>query len=251
MFKLRVKSRTLRDVVSLITTLVDEGTFILTPEGISFRSMDPSRVSMVDFYMGKSSFEEYSCSENEPMSLVLSNLLAIMKRAGKDDLVELLHEDKTATVKVTLLSKNSRSFTVPLLEADSEEQVLPKLSYTGHATVVSELLNEALEDVALASDHVAVTLRDGSLQFDGKGDVLKAEVEFSKGSDALLNAELEGKSVRSVYPLTYLKGFLKNSLPLALTMVFNFSTDMPVKISFSLSFEGHLDFYLAPRIEVE
>jgi hypothetical protein len=26
---------------------------------------------------------------------------------------------------------------------------------------------------------------------------------------------------------------------------------MPVKISFSLSFEGHLDFYLAPRIEVE
>ncbi len=46
MFKMRMaNAKLLRDMITVISTLVDEATFNINPEGIKLRAMDPSRVA--------------------------------------------------------------------------------------------------------------------------------------------------------------------------------------------------------------
>ena len=64
MFKIRVSdAKLVRDAVTAISTLIDEGTFNVDSDGIRLRSMDPSRVAMVDFAMQKTVFDEYASDE--------------------------------------------------------------------------------------------------------------------------------------------------------------------------------------------
>ncbi|UCG44928.1 MAG: hypothetical protein JSV58_05955 [Candidatus Bathyarchaeota archaeon] len=50
LFKVKMAdSKTLKDMVTAISTLIDEATFDITPDAIKLRAMDPSRVAMIDF----------------------------------------------------------------------------------------------------------------------------------------------------------------------------------------------------------
>jgi proliferating cell nuclear antigen len=118
MFKLKVSdAKLLRDMASAISILVDEATFKIEPEGLKLRAMDPSRVAMIDFEWPKTIFEEYVAQEPTKMCINISELLKLLKRAGKDESVEMSLDDKTGRLQVNILGKYSRNFTMPTLEA--------------------------------------------------------------------------------------------------------------------------------------
>ncbi|MCD6431567.1 DNA polymerase sliding clamp, partial [Candidatus Bathyarchaeota archaeon] len=86
MFKLKMaEAKLLRDMATAISILVDEATFKINPEGMNLRAMDPSRVAMVDFEWPKTIFEEYTCTEPTKMCINISELLKLLKRAGKNE----------------------------------------------------------------------------------------------------------------------------------------------------------------------
>ena len=90
MFKLKMSdAKLLKDMASAIAILVDEATFQINPENIKLRAMDPSRVAMVDFEWPKTVFEEYTCSEPAKMCINISELLKLIKRADRNEVVEL------------------------------------------------------------------------------------------------------------------------------------------------------------------
>src|SRR5512139_2043569 len=90
MFKLKVSdAKLLRDMATAISILVDEATFKIDPDGLKLRAMDPSRVAMIDFEWPKTIFEEYECTEPSKMCINITELLKLLKRAAKDESVEL------------------------------------------------------------------------------------------------------------------------------------------------------------------
>ena len=54
----------LKAIISAISTLVEEATFVATAEGISFRGMDPSHVALIDISWPNSAFEKYECDSD-------------------------------------------------------------------------------------------------------------------------------------------------------------------------------------------
>ncbi len=56
--------------------------------------MDPSRVAMIDFEWPKTIFQEYVATEPTKYCLNITELLKLLKRAGKDEAVELSLDDK-------------------------------------------------------------------------------------------------------------------------------------------------------------
>ena len=63
------------------------------------------------------------------MCINISELLKLLKRAGKDESVELSLDDKTGRLQVKITGKYSRNFTMPTLEASEEEVPTPKISF--------------------------------------------------------------------------------------------------------------------------
>ena len=54
----------LKAIISAISTLVEEATFVATAEGITFRGMDPSHVALIDISWPNSAFEKYECDSD-------------------------------------------------------------------------------------------------------------------------------------------------------------------------------------------
>ena len=100
MFKLKVSdAKLIRDMATAISILVDEATFKIEPDGMKLRAMDPSRVAMIDFEWPKTIFQQYEANEPSKMCINISELLKLLKRAGKDESVELSLDDKTGRAR--------------------------------------------------------------------------------------------------------------------------------------------------------
>lgn len=251
MFKLKVSdAKLLKDMVTAISILVDEATFKIEPENLKLRAMDPSRVAMVDFEWSKTVFEEYTCTEPTKMCINISELLKLLRRAGKNEVVELSLDEKTGRLQIMITGRYTRNFTMPTLEASEEEVPTPKITFNVRAKATTEGLRQAIEDAQLVSDHVRIQVDTEKLVFNAAGDLMGATIELLKGSDTLLDLEAKEPS-KATFSLSYLSEIIKAASATSDIATLEFSTDMPIKLDFQQTKEGKLTFYLAPRIETE
>jgi proliferating cell nuclear antigen len=251
MFKLKVTdAKLLRDMATAISILVDEATFKIESEGLKLRAMDPSRVAMIDFEWPKTIFAEYECSEPSKMCINISEILKLLKRASKDETVELSLDDKTGRLQVKITGKYTRNFTMPTLEASEEEVPTPKISFNVKAKTTTHGLSQAIEDAQLVSDHVRIEADSEKLTLNATGDLMGAIITLQKGSDALLDLETKENS-KATFSLSYLSEIIKAASATSDIATIEFSTDMPVRIDFQQTKEGKLTFFLAPRIETD
>jgi proliferating cell nuclear antigen len=251
MFKLKVAdAKLLRDMANAISILVDEATFKIDPDGLKLRAMDPSRVAMIDFEWPKTIFEEYESNQPSKMCINISELLKLLKRAGKDESVELSLDDKTGRLQVKITGKYSRNFTMPTLEASEEEVPTPKIAFNVKAKITTQGLSQAIEDAQLVSDHVKIEADPEKLTLNASGDLMGATIAIQKGNDALLDIEAKENS-KATFSLSYLSEIIKAASATSDIALLEFSSDMPVRIDFQQTKEGKLVFFLAPRIETE
>ncbi len=251
MFKLKVTdAKLLRDMATAISILVDEATFKIDSDGLKLRAMDPSRVAMIDFEWPKAIFENYEAFEPSKMCINISELLKLLRRAGKDESVELTLDDKTGRLQVSIMGKYSRNFTMPTLEASEEEVPTPKISFNVKAKTTTSGLSQAIEDAQLVSDHVKVEADTEKMTLVASGDLMGATITLQKGSDALLDLEAKEPS-KATFSLSYLSEIIKAASATSDIATLEFSTDMPVRIDFQQTKEGKLTFFLAPRIETD
>jgi len=251
MFKAKMAdAKFLKDMMGAISILVDEATFDVSPEGIKLRAMDPSRVAMVDFEWPKTVFDDYSCGETMKMCINISEMLKLLRRTGKDESVELSLDEKTGKLKIAIKGKYSRTFNMPTLEAMDEEVPTPKVTFNVCAKTTTQGLREAIEDASLVSDHVKIEAENDKMIMNAAGDIMGAKIEFTSGSDVLLEMTTKQAS-KATFSLSYLSEIVKAAVPTSEIVVIEFSTDMPIKLDFKQEKEGTLKFFLAPRIEVE
>lgn len=251
MFRLKVAdAKLLRDMATAISILVDEATFKIDLEGLKLRAMDPSRVAMIDFEWPKTVFEEYLCTEPTKMCINISELLKLLKRAGKDEAVDLSLDEKTGRLQVKIAGKYFRSFTMPTLEASEEEVPTPKITFNVKARATTHGLSQAIEDAQLVSDHVRIEADNERLVLNASGDLMGATITLQKGSDTLLDLETREPS-KATFSLSYLTEIIKAASATSDIAILEFSSDMPIRLDFQQTKEGKLTFYLAPRIETE
>ncbi len=251
MFKLKVsEAKLLRDMATAISILVDEATFKIEPDGLKLRAMDPSRVAMIDFEWPKTIFEEYECVSPSKVCINISELLKLLRRAGKSENVELSLDEKTGRLQIVVTGKYSRSFTMPTLDAVEEEVPTPKIDFNIKAKITTQGLSQAIEDAQLVSDHVRIEADTEKLLLIASGDLMGATITLKKGSELLLDLEAKETS-KSTFSLSYLSEIIKAASATSDIATLEFSTDMPIRIDFQQIKDGKLTFFLAPRIETD
>src|SRR5438309_10305041 len=83
-------ARLFRNLIVVISSLIEEADFNATPEGIKLRSMNPSHIAMVDFEWPKAAFDTTECNTPTKLRLSVSNLLKLLKRTRGDATVKIV-----------------------------------------------------------------------------------------------------------------------------------------------------------------
>lgn len=251
MFRIRISdTKTFRSVLDALSTIIDEATFTISPDGMKLRAMDPSRVAMVDFEMKRTSFDEYEATEDSKVCVNLNELKKLLRRAGKDDIIELSLNEETGQFLVRVRGRYTRTFSLPVLEASEEEVPEPKLAFNAKVTLTASDFYDTLKDVELVSDSVRIEADGERFIMNAKGDVAGAEIEIKKGDDTLISIEAKEPS-RATFSLSYLTEIVKAASDTSDIVTLEFSTDMPLRLDFRQRYDGRLVYLLAPRVEVE
>ena len=56
MFQAKARAEVLKEVVNVVSTLVDEAKFTVNSDGLTIKAVDPAHIAMVDLTLGKDAF---------------------------------------------------------------------------------------------------------------------------------------------------------------------------------------------------
>jgi len=251
-FKLRIAcAKELANLLKAVAVLADEPTIIITEDGLRIRSMDSSKIAMVDLFIGRSVFDEYVVDGGESTICVsLPDVLKLLRKVKKGEPAELSLDELTGRVRLTLRGKYVRSFTIPRLEFVETVPPELKLALTARAFLDARELRKAIEEVGLIGDFVKFTIDNEGLTLSAEGYDRSARIEFSRACDAMIDLEVK-EPATATYDASYLAKIHKAGTALADVVEVELATNKPLRLAFRLPYEATLVYWLAPRVDVE
>jgi proliferating cell nuclear antigen len=235
----------LKAIISAISTLVEEATFVSNAEGITFRGMDPSHVALIDISWPNSAFEKYECDSDIKFGVRVDEFSKLIKRAEKKDSIELsISEDNLLLVTI---GKNKK-YKMRLIESSASDTPLPKIPYDAKIGLTSNAFDKILGDVQVVSDYLTINASTSKAEFSGKGDSGEVIIDLEKGMEQLTELSVKQDSI-GTYSLEYLNPIVKAVGTTAGSVTCEYSSAKPLRIEFKVANIGRIHFYLAPRVE--
>ena len=235
----------LKAIISAISTLVEEATFVSNAEGITFRGMDPSHVALIDISWPNSAFEKYQCDSDTKFGVRIDEFSKLIKRADKQDSFQItISEDNMLLVTIG----NNKKYKMRLIESSASDTPLPKISYDAKIELTSNTFDKILGDVQVVSDYLTIKASNSKAVFSGKGDSGEVVIDLEKGMEEITNISAKQESI-GTYSLEYLNPVVKAVGNTAGTVTCEYSSAKPLRIEFKVANIGRIHFYLAPRVE--
>ncbi|MBU0623660.1 MAG: DNA polymerase sliding clamp, partial [Candidatus Thermoplasmatota archaeon] len=101
MFQAKARADILKEVVNVVSTLVDEAKFCLNAEGLTLKAVDPAHIAMVDLTLGKDAFEEFKVDEVE-IGIDIDKLSQFLKLARADDIIDLKYDEEKRRLNISV-----------------------------------------------------------------------------------------------------------------------------------------------------
>jgi len=237
--------RYFKDSISIISELVNEARFKITPNAVELVAMDPANVAMVIFKLLSSSFTEYDVKEKTEIAINLGNLKQILRRAKPDDVLNI--ELKDNKLRIQLKGTSVRTFSLPIIELEEKEQKVPELNFPLAIETISTILNEAIEDVDIVADSVSFIAEPKKFTVQAEGDLSNAHIEINAGESTKIKTDGSEK-IKAKYSIEYLKKMIAGA-KIADNVTIRFDKDYPLKLEFKEVDKVMLSFILAPRVE--
>ena len=245
-FELKLdNARYWRDCVEAIVSLVDEGTFSISKDGISLRAMDPSGISMISFGMPSKAFSKYEIDKSQDVGLNIDNLSKIMSRTRDDEALVIKETDGKLLLEF-VGAKSKRRYRLNLIDVRKKDDKEPKVEFDAHVEVDGEHLKNALKDASLVSSYIAFKAGKNHFTISAKGD--SGDLEELNEVDGTGIKKLEaGKDAESVFNLEFLENMVRSS-PMGNSIKLSIKSDQPLRLTYNIG-DAAVTYFLAPYVE--
>lgn len=245
MFEAKVKADVLKEVVDVVSTLVDEAKFNVGKDSLTVKAVDPAHVAMVDLSLDRGAFEAYKADEGE-LGVDMDKMKEILRLAKGGETIALSHDENKNRLVVTVGNTTRRMALVDT--AGMSDPKVPTLNLPAKVVVRTDELRQAIRASESISDHIALKASPDAFEIVAEGDADSVSHVVPKD----LLEELQAKEpVRSLFPLDYFSNMIK-AITSASTVTLYLGSDYPVKLEFKIAGgKGEVRDLLAPRIESE
>lgn len=226
-----LSSNLFKNLVSAISVVVEEAQFTSSPDGTTFRAMDPSHVNLLDVLIPSAKTEQ-----EHKWCLRVDDLQKIAARTKKEDVVQVTVGKDVVTI--SLVGKRKRVYENPTLESTNTDTPLPKMDLLASFSTDREEFLGLLDDIAVKSNHVRIGMKNRLATLSGKGDSGSVNITLSR--------TLSDYEADAIYSIDNLQKHLK-SISVG-SVRFNYGPKMPVRIDSGLD-DCEIHYYIAPRVQ--
>ena len=247
-FNLKVKvaysdASVFKSLIEMLSKMLDEIVLTFREDGIRIRAMDPANIALVDVYYPKEAFTEYELEEESECGVNLAVVSRLLKRVKRGERLEIKVEDESVELSVTGIVK--RSYVVKNFEVVKPEIPEAILTFKSKVTLLADPLKQALKDLEIIGDQVVLELNSKEkmlLVYSPSETRYVMKITSSSGAVIDIISEEDSKS-------TYSVDYMLNVISLtnvADTVTLEFSSEMPLRLQFTLIGEGRVEYLLAP-----
>jgi proliferating cell nuclear antigen len=246
MFQVEVKPEVLKEIVTVISTLVAEAKFNISPTGIAVKAVDPAHVAMVDLTLNANAFESYKASEGV-LGINIEKLKEVLKLARTGEPIFIRHDEEKNRLVLKVGNITRRMALVDT--AGMTDPKVPNLNLPIKLTVGAGELEQGIKATESVSDHVSlIATPEEGFEMISEGDMEQARLNLRK--DMLEEFECK-EAARSLFSLDYFSNMIK-AAGTSNKITMNLGTDFPVRLEFKIADgKGDVTYLLAPRIEDE
>ena len=244
MFVAELKSDTLKGLVNIISTLIDEVKFTIDAEGMKLKAVDAAHVAMIEMNVSKEAFESFSAEDTE-IGLDLEKVKGVLKLAGAGEIIRMEQDDASGKLVFKVGNITRRMSLIDTTGMNDPK--VPQLNLAATINVPVEELQKGIRAVESISDHITLKAGPDFYELSCEGDTDSVSLKLDN-TTAQIAADSE---VCSMFPPDYLANIIK-AIPSGTRVNIELDNDYPVKFVFALS-DGaaNVDYLLAPRIESE
>lgn len=243
MFEAKIKADTLREIIGVVSTLVEEIKLNIDTDGLSLRAVDPAHVAMVDLTLKAGAFESLKADKCE-LGIDIDKLKEVLKLAKVGDIILMKHDEDKNRLIVTVGNITRRMSLVDT--TGMSDPKVPNLNLSAKVKLKASELGQGIRASESVSDHIGIQVSPEGFELKSEGDTDSVELKLSK--DML--EELETKEVvKSLYSLEYFSNLIRSVGSAEFVSMF-LGNNYPIRIEFDIAGnEGHVVYLLAPRLE--
>jgi proliferating cell nuclear antigen len=245
MFDAKIRSDVLKEVVDVVSTLVDEAKFNVGKDALIVKAVDPAHVAMVDLTLDRQAFEAYKADDAE-LGLDMDKMKEVLKLSRAGEVLALAHEEDKNRLVVHVGNITRRMSLVDT--AGMSDPKVPNLNLPAKVKVRTEELRQGIRASESVSDHIALIATPDGFEILSEGDTDSVSLRLTKD---MLDELVCKEKVRSLFPLDYFSNMIK-AISSAPTVTMHMGNDYPVRLEFDIAGgKGQVKYLLAPRIESE
>lgn len=246
MFELKLdNAKYWRDCVESIVSLVDEGLFNVTKEGIDLKAMDPSSISMVSFFIPSKAFSKYTVEKNTSFGVNLENLSKIMSRTRDNE--ALVMKDADGKLAMEFIGQGSRRrYKLQLIDVKKSVEKEPNVQFDAHAEVNGEPFKDIIKDASLISSYISFKASKDQFGINARGDSGELEELHDNAGSVMKKISAENKA-DAVFNLEFLENMVK-SCPPGSVIQLQLKSNEPLRLSYNIG-ESNIVYFLAPYME--
>ncbi len=234
-------------IIESIEVLVDEVALKINEDGVFTRTIDLSKVAMIELNLPKDFFVKFSCQAETMIGISLNDLKTRLRRASSTDTITLQYNDELKMVELIIQGTSRRTFRFrTLVSSEGYLERVPKVQYVAKAKLLSKSFADMILDAEIVSEHVTLKIIPERVIAEAKSEEGETIVELDMETGGLLEIEAEGEA-SSTYKVDLLKNMLKAS-KIAETVDIYLANDVPLKMEYTIPGGGYLAYYLAPYI---
>src|SRR5271157_2468614 len=246
MFELKLENaKYWRDCIDALVSLIDEGLFSITKEGIGLKAMDPSGISMVSFFMPSKAFSTYEIEKTVSIGLNLDNLSKILARTRDNE--ALVMKDTDGKMSLEFVGENGRRrYKLKLIDVKKGVEKEPNVEFDADVEVDGEHLKNALKDATLISSYISFKASKGQFAISAKGDSGELEELHEIDGGKIKKVDVT-KDASSVFNLEFLESMVR-STPIGNIINLSLKSDQPLRLSYNIG-DANVTYFLAPYVE--
>jgi len=248
----------LKKVVDAMKDLCKDVNFDCTEKGMQVQSMDSSHVALVSLMLRESAFADFKCDRPTSLGMNVDSLSKIFKICGQNDSLKLKWENDADTLNFQCESNADdriADFDLKLMQIESEHMEIPEQQYKVVARLPSSEFQKICKDLKEFGETMQISASKEGLKFSVAGDVGAGNVMLKPrdGSDDKPEDKVSltvHEPVTATFALRYLVNFSK-AAPLCGVVELGLGPDAPLLVKYDLekAENGHMQFYLAPKID--
>ena len=246
MFKAEIRADTLKGLVNVISTLIDEVKFTISPEGMTLKAVDPAHVAMIELNIEAGAFESYVADETE-IGLDLDKVKDVLKLSSSGDIISMEQDEGYGRLifKVGNITRRMN-----LVDTSSmNDPKVPQLELSSNIEVPVSELQRGIKASENISDHIALTITPDYFELACEGDTDSVNLKLEKSQLSGLEISGDKDKCCSLFPLDYFSNLIK-AVPSDASIRIELDNDYPVMLNFALAEgKGTVKYLLAPRIE--